>query len=101
MQTQSRIVGLAPYARATFLCWVYCALFVMASVASAQTRGGFRGVVIDTSGARVKDATVAAREVATGVGRETRADATGAFALVALAPGDYVLEVRAAGYKTW
>jgi hypothetical protein len=91
MQTKGRIVGLA----------VCLAVIAAISVVSAQTLGGFRGVLVDPSGARVPNATVTARDVATGATRETRTDASGTFTLIALPAGDYVLEARAPGYKTW
>jgi hypothetical protein len=76
-------------------------LLVFATVAGAQTRGGVRGIVVDASGARVAGAAVTARDASTGLTRETRSDVEGAFALAALPPGDYALEVRVAGHKTW
>ena len=101
MQTQDRKAGLHVAAADPLKIAIVFTLVVFSTLASAQTRGGVRGVVLDASGARVAGATVVARELGTGAVRETTSDGSGAFTIAALAPGDYALEVRAAGHKTW
>jgi hypothetical protein len=56
---------------------------------------------LDPSETRIAGAAVTARDLATGITRETKSDASGTFTIAALPAGDYALEVRAAGHKTW
>jgi outer membrane receptor protein involved in Fe transport len=101
MQTQGRMVGFMNLRAAAVKILTVLAIVGFATTATGQTRGGIRGVVVDASGARVAGAVIAARETATGMTRETSSDPSGTFTLAALPPGHYVVEVRAAGHKTW
>jgi hypothetical protein len=57
------------------------------------------GVIADESGARVPDARVDAVETATNLTWTATSAAEGAYALPALPPGRFRLEVRRAGFK--
>jgi uncharacterized protein YfaS (alpha-2-macroglobulin family) len=69
-------------------------------------RGAFNGlaeiagVVVDSSGAAVWEATATVREVSTGKIRTARANAAGRFRLTALPAGDYELRVSSPGFQT-
>jgi hypothetical protein len=101
MQSQGRVSSLSRCREFSVQIAILWAIVLGATAASGQTRGGIRGVVLDASGARVAGALISARDSATGVARETNSSAEGAFTLAALPPGEYVLEVRAPGHKTW
>jgi outer membrane receptor protein involved in Fe transport len=70
-------------------------------VAAQQITGSIRGTVLDPSGAAVAAATVIAKQVETGLTRETAADHSGAFVLVELPIGHYQIEVRAPGFQRY
>jgi outer membrane receptor protein involved in Fe transport len=70
-------------------------------VAAQQITGSIRGTVLDPSGAAVAAATVIAKQVETGLTRETAADRSGAFVLVELPIGHYQIEVRAPGFQRY
>ena len=58
------------------------------------------GTVVDASNAAIPGAQVTARDVAKGTTRSTVSGPEGLFALAALPPGEYGVEIRAAGFKT-
>jgi hypothetical protein len=102
MQSGGRLVELILRARnCARLVAAFALVPLLTLPAAAQTRSGVRGVVLDASGAPVADASIAARAVETGVLRETRSSGRGSFAVIGLAPGEYVIEVRAPGHKPW
>ena len=81
-----------------------CCLLLLASpvLASAQVdRATLTGVVRDGSGAVVPGATVAITNNATGVRRATTSSADGAYFVVDLAPGEYLVETSASGFQTY
>jgi hypothetical protein len=61
-------------------------------------RGALRGVVQDTSGARVGGAKIAVHNAELSLVRETQADERGDFRLEELPPGSYLLTVSAPGF---
>jgi hypothetical protein len=65
-----------------------------------QNVGRLLGVVRDPSAAVVPGASVAIRSVLTGVATTARTNAEGAYAFPVLPIGEYVLTVRAPGFKT-
>jgi hypothetical protein len=81
------------------------AIILLAGAAPAYSgqswRGNIRGHVTDATGANVPGAAVTVTEAATGIQRRATTGRDGEFTLVALAPGQYVLEVTAAGHKAW
>ena len=83
---------------------IACCLLLLASpvLASAQVdRATLTGVVRDGSGAVVPGATVAITNNATGVRRTTTSSADGAYLVVDLAPGEYLVETSASGFQTY
>jgi hypothetical protein len=75
--------------------------FVAAGSLSAQTADtAILGTVTDPAGAVIVGASVRATQPDTGVSRETVSNAEGLYEIRYLRPGDYVLEIRAAGFRT-
>lgn len=64
------------------------------------TKATLSGVVQDTSGGVVPGATIAVKNVATGVTNETVSNSTGTFAVPALDAGTYEATVSLTGFKT-
>ncbi len=64
-------------------------------------RATLTGVVRDPSGAVVPAATIAITNDATGIRRSTTTSADGAFLVVDLAPGEYLVETSATGFQTY
>src|SRR5271165_3815612 len=81
------------------LCVGLCFLFLLASGAAAQdaSTGALRGTVSDATGARIKDATIAAVNLDTGIRHFATSDSEGQFALELLPPGDYLARAEAPG----
>ncbi len=84
--------------------WARCVLLlvlglVLAIGVNAQTETGqITGTIQDASGAVVPNATVAARNVATGSQRSTTTNSTGLFVLPNLAPGEWDVVITASGF---
>ena len=77
------------------------ALFIlMAGTALAQSGGTIQGTLTDPSGAVVPEASVTARNVATGVETTRATTAAGLYVLSPLPPGEYTLRVTAPGFQT-
>jgi len=83
----------------TFLTAISILAFAFAAAAQTET-ARIQGTVADTAGAVVAGATVTLRGTETG--REVKAvtDADGSYALLALQPGKYQVEVSAANFRT-
>ena len=76
------------------------ALLLLTTAASAQTeRGTIRGLVVDSSGAAVAGATVAATNVETGVRTETVTTIAGIYQVPQVRPGIYTVEAEFSGFK--
>lgn len=76
-------------------------VFISASFVSAQTIDtGILGTVRDPSGAAVVGAEVTVTNVATGVHHSSKSSTDGSYQVRYLTPGDYAVEVRAAGFRT-
>jgi len=72
------------------------------SLAQAQTfTASIRGTVTDQSKAVITGATVVATEVGRELKHTAQTDATGRYVLASLPPGNYILTVEAAGFKTF
>ena len=62
-------------------------------------RGEITGEVRDPAGARIAEARVSARDVATGRQHESRTTSSGLYALPGLTPGTYALTVEGEGFR--
>jgi hypothetical protein len=74
-------------------------LFVSVN-AFGQSTASVQGVITDSKGAVVPNATVVVRNKATSVERTTQTDSDGNYQVAALPVGTYAIEVRAPGFKT-
>ncbi len=82
-----------------FIALVAAAL--LATSGNAQTfRGTILGTVTDKSGAVVPEAKVTARNVDTGLARETLTTGDGSYAIPELPLGNYTVQVEKAGFQT-
>lgn len=77
-------------------------VFALASALglAQTTTGSLSGTVVDASNAAVTKVTVAVTEKARKVIQTAETDESGRFVFTTLQPGDYVLEVKAKGFKT-
>src|ERR1700685_2560416 len=75
--------------------------FASLNAAGQQITGSIRGTVLDPSGAIVQAATVTAKQVETGLTRESTTDRQGEYVLVELPIGHYRLEVQAKGFQAY
>ncbi|HEX3878885.1 MAG TPA: TonB-dependent receptor [Bryobacteraceae bacterium] len=66
--------------------------------ALAQFNGSVRGVVTDPSDAPVPNANVTLKNVNTDISSSTKSDGNGEYVFTSLAPGEYSIEVTAAGF---
>ncbi len=79
---------------------VIALLLVLPVLSWAQYHGGFQGVVTDSSGALVPDATVTATDKATGFSQTSTTSGGGTYTLTALAGGTYRISIQKTGFKT-
>src|SRR5215471_12993946 len=85
---------------ASFFSAIFLILAGLCAHADAQTfRGTILGTVTDTSGAVIQDATVRARNVATGLERITSTDADGNYIIAELPIGTYDVSVEKRGFS--
>lgn len=79
---------------------VVCAmvLFSIAAMAQGSATADLSGVVKDPKGAMVVSATVTASNAAKGIERSTTSDASGAYQILNLPPGDYAISASAPGF---
>ncbi len=79
---------------------VVAALFSFSSSALAQSAtGGIRGVVTDVTGASLPNATVVAKNLATGVDIKTTTTGEGFYSIPRILPGQYTVVVEVSGFK--
>ncbi len=83
--------------RSFLLALAFLAFF--ATGAWAQSTATLSGVVTDPSGAAVGHAQVVVHSLATGLDRTVTTDDAGAYVVPSLQPGDYKVQVRAAGFS--
>ena len=77
-------------------------LLALAAPAAAQTpRATVRGVVLDQTGARLRQVRITALREDTGVRRQTASDEEGYFTLAELEAGRYFIEGTLAGFTTY
>ncbi len=70
------------------------------AVAQSLVSGDITGVVTDSTGAVVANATVKIKSVATGESHTTTSEANGSYRFSLLRPGDYAVNVTAKGFST-
>lgn len=83
---------------------VICLLAIVVAglnVEAQQITGSIHGTVADPSGAVVTAATVAAKQIETGLTRSATTDHAGAYVLLELPVGHYQLQVEAKGFQTY
>src|SRR5258708_4192543 len=73
-----------------------CALQV-----AAQSTAPLSGTVTDSSGALVTNAQVTVHNIGTGADRVVSTDSAGLYAVPSLQPGDYKVQVTAAGFSAY
>ena len=79
----------------------FLALLLLVTATRAQiTTGSVRGIVEDSTGARVGGALVEVRMAASASVRRATSDSHGEFLLENLAPGQYTMTVSASGFAT-
>src|SRR6267378_7440884 len=83
-----------------FYCVAVAIQLALTLPAAAQTAAVFQGTVVDPSGAVVPSASVRIQHRANGTARGVVTDARGHFEIVALAAGEYRIEVQAPGFQT-
>lgn len=88
----------------TILCAfaaVTLSFFLVANLHAQAVTGTLTGVVTDSSGAVIADASVSAADSATGNVRTTTTDSSGHYTFVALPVGKYNLTIRKAGFRSF
>jgi hypothetical protein len=84
--------------RYLYLCTALCLLsLTTTALAQDASTGAVRGTVNDATGARIKDATIAAANLDTGIRYFATSNGEGQFALELLPPGDYMARAEAPG----
>ena len=86
-------------ARLAALCLCFAFLNVSAYAQSQATTGDIEGRVLDPNAAVVPNATVTAKNRATGFERTVNTDDEGNYRIVLLPPGAYSVEATAAGFN--
>lgn len=81
---------------ALILCFLFCI-----ALSAQTTLGTITGRVVDTSGASVADANVAATNKETGVVYRTKTNAAGNYVLQQVAIGEYEVGIEAAGFRRY
>src|SRR5436305_86853 len=81
--------------------WLVIAILALhlGAAARAQSTAALSGTVTDPTGAAVPNATVVARNVATGVETSLTTDSSGAYLFPGLPIGSYRVEVTATGFN--
>ncbi|MHB8501974.1 MAG: outer membrane beta-barrel protein [Candidatus Acidiferrales bacterium] len=80
---------------------VFCLFLLAAGLGSAQTsRGTLTGIVSDSSGAVIANATVTITQSGTNLKRQTTTNEAGVYRFDAVDLGTYALSVSAAGFQT-
>src|SRR5580700_3774041 len=83
-------------------CLVFLLIFDLCSTCSrADTNGKIYGMVTDPSGGMIVSAAVTVMQIETSEQKTVQTDAHGNYSLLALAPGDYNLQVQSTGFQTY
>ena len=81
---------------------LFLALLLCLPFAHAQlTESTLKGVVVDATASAVRRANVLVTNEATGISRKVISGDDGSFTVTDLSPGNYSVEVKAQGYKTF
>src|SRR5262245_43551142 len=81
---------------------IICALLVLCAFVFAQSdRGTITGTISDPAGASVANATIEAKNVATGVTYPVSSSETGNYTLAQLPVGSYELTINVPGFKKY
>src|SRR5262245_35027866 len=91
--------SLVRLSQATALLIVALTFSTVAFGQAQSNAADLQGVVKDTTGAVVPNATVTARNPGTNISRNTTSDDGGSYRIVGLTPGDYEITVEAANFK--
>ena len=84
-----------------FVALLFCAfLFLQPQVAAQGLFGNISGIVTDSSGAVVPDATVKVTNLDTNVVATVKTNGAGVYSATSLNPGRYRVEGEAKGFKT-
>src|SRR5690349_14118069 len=84
------------------LVYVSVALFLAAtSIFGQSDRGTITGTVLDSTGAVVANASIDAKNTATGVAYQAASTATGNYTIAQLPAGTYELSVTVPGFKKY
>src|ERR1700722_13574513 len=75
------------------------ALLIAGTLPAQEFRGTFSGTVTDAQGAGVARAKIVATETRTGAKSETVSEASGAYTVPFLAPGEYEIAAESPGFK--
>ena len=78
--------------------WMFAAMAILASLATAQSTSQLNGSVSDPSGASVAGAKISLTDAATGFQRSTTSNASGLYQFLDIPPGEYRLEAMASGF---
>src|SRR6516225_2191912 len=78
---------------------VTCVLMICGSVVGQNPRGSLRGVVQDSTGARISSAKVVLQASNASMRREAVSAERGEFRVDDLPPGDYQVSVNATGFR--
>src|SRR6266496_6335668 len=82
------------------LCVALVLILMIPNSASAQATATLNGVVRDSSGAVISQATVTLHNTDTGTNRESLTNDSGLYVFVSVPPGEYVLKVTKNGFTT-
>src|SRR5256886_11037475 len=85
---------------AAALCVALVLILVIPNTASAQATATLNGVVRDSSGAVIPQATVTLHNTDTGTDRDSLTNDSGLYVFVSVPPGEYVLKVTKDGFTT-
>src|SRR6266403_5364332 len=81
--------------------WILCVCLLLAAPMRAQVAGAtISGTITDPQGGALAGARVSARAAATAVTTDTTCNAEGAYNLLNLIPGDYVVSASSSGFST-
>src|ERR1700687_5330688 len=86
--------------RVSLLLMALVLMFVIPHSASAQATATLNGVVRDSSGAVIPQATVTLHNADTGTDRESSTNESGLYVFASVPPGEYVLKATKAGFAT-
>src|SRR5579864_6388712 len=76
---------------------IFSAILIPASLGAQDATGSIRGTVLDSTGSRIAQASIAVVNTSTGTRYTATSDAEGGFALELIPPGDYSARVIAEG----